>query len=181
MVTGGSAFQLGLEPPRLTPSAPKRRGEQFATTRSRRLRKHRFEMILHGELGDRHQSCDRAGVVPIGEVSEYLVFTICQPVGSGEDVTAFRRRAGLHGHHDVALLDRLGAAEAVCPKSQPLARAKVDPRLRWMGIDACFEREKLSRHVIGARRYWTLSRRRRDERGEPIFRLGSLRADGKRG
>ena len=119
--------------------------------------------------------------MPVGKVSEYLGLPARQPMGAGEDVTAFRRRAGLHGYDDVSLLDRLGAPETVCPKGQPRAAAKVDPRLRWMGIDAGFGREKLSCHVVRACRYGTSSGLRRNECGEPVLSLGGLGADGERG
>lgn len=138
-------------------------------------------MVLNSEFADRHQLSHGAGVRPVGEAPQYFGFAARQPMGAAEDVTAFRRRAGLHGHHDVSKLDRLGAPETGCPQGEPSAAAQVHAGLRWMGVDARFGSEQLSRHVVRACRYGTSSRRGRDERAQPLQRLGGWRADGERG
>ncbi len=137
-------------------------------------------MILDGEVADRHQARHSAGVVAVGNVSEYLGFTGREPVATGEDVPTFRRRTGLHRHHHVSLLKRFRAPETVRAKGQPCAAAKVDPRLRRVGIDASFGREKLGGHVVCACRYGASSGLRRHECGEPVTGLGRLGADGQR-
>ena len=102
-------------------------------------------MVLHSELADRHQSGHGAGVRPVGEVPHYFGLAARQSMRATEDVTALRRRACLHGHHDVSVLDRRGAPEPVCPEGEPSAAAQVHAGLRWMGIDARFCGEQLSR------------------------------------